>query len=646
MKIKTRLRINTFISLGVVILIVLSLVWSFLEVSRATRNVDLIEEMRKVAFERILLRDEYLLHGEERAGIQWHAKSETLRGLLESASRLFSRSEEKALVKETQRDFDATFTLFSELIEDHKRENLAAKKVLAFTEKELRLAGQTFLRAYALNDDIGRLHESAQKTATSAREREIFIIVVFVAGGVIAITINSAFINRTLAKRITMLHKGVEIIGAGDLDYHIVAGGDDELSALALASNEMAAKLKQSHTSVENLKKEIAERKLAEEAVRESEARFQMMVSSVKDYAIIMLDAGGQVASWNAGAERIKGYQEDEIVGQHFSRFYPQEDVDSGKPERELAVAAAEGRIEDEGGRVRKDGSRFMANVVITALRDDAGQLRGFAKVVRDITERKKAEEALNRYTAELKRSNEELQQFAYIASHDLQEPLRMIASYLQLIEMRYKGRLDKDADEFIAFAVEGANRLQNMIVGLLAYSRVGTKGTPFAEANCSEVLEKAVSNLKITIEESGAIITSDRLPVINADESQLIQVFQNLISNAIKFKGSEVPRIHISAEKKDMEWLFSVKDNGTGIPPQYKDRIFKIFQRLHGREYPGVGIGLSLCRRIVERHGGVIWFDSEAGEGTTFYFTIPINPARELSLNGIKEAANESKAD
>jgi len=239
--------------------------------------------------------------------------------------------------------------------------------------------------------------------------------------------------------------------------------------------------------------------------------------------------------------------------------------------------------------------------------------------------ESEKAAEKIQRYTAELKRSNEELQQFAYIASHDLQEPLRMIASYLQLIERRYKGKLDKDADEFIAFAVDGASRLQEMIIGLLAYSRVGTKGKPLEEVNFSEVLGNAILNLKVAIEESGALITADQLPVINADATQLVQVFQNLISNAIKFKGSEIPLIHISAEKKDMEWIFSVKDNGIGIAAEYKDRIFKIFQRLQGREYPGVGIGLSLCRRIVERHGGHIWFESEVGKGTIFYFTIPM---------------------
>jgi light-regulated signal transduction histidine kinase (bacteriophytochrome) len=200
-----------------------------------------------------------------------------------------------------------------------------------------------------------------------------------------------------------------------------------------------------------------------------------------------------------------------------------------------------------------------------------------------------------------------------------------MIASYLQLIERRYKGKLDKDADEFITFAVDGANRLQEMIIGLLAYSRVQTKGKPLEEVNSAEVLGYAVANLKLVIEESGALVTADTLPVIRADAGQLLQVFQNLIANAIKFRGKSAPLIHVSAEQTRAEWVFSIKDNGVGIEPEYKEKVFDMFRRLHGREYSGVGIGLSLCRRIIERHKGRIWLESEAGQGTTFNFTVPI---------------------
>ncbi|MCP2606550.1 ATP-binding protein [Candidatus Aminicenantes bacterium AC-708-I09] len=249
-----------------------------------------------------------------------------------------------------------------------------------------------------------------------------------------------------------------------------------------------------------------------------------------------------------------------------------------------------------------------------------------FEQAQREILERKKAEEKLKKTAEALERSNKELQHFAYIASHDLQEPLRMVASFVQLLAKRYKGKLGPDADEFIKYAVEGANRMQKMINDLLLYSRVETRGKPFIPTDCEKVLEKVIANLKVSIEERGAIVTHDELPIVMADESQLIQLFQNLISNAIKFCDKKTPRIHISVNKKNDEWVFSVKDNGIGIDPEYKDRIFQIFQRLHLRdEYPGTGIGLAICKKIVERHGGRIWVESKVGEGSTFYFTIPI---------------------
>jgi light-regulated signal transduction histidine kinase (bacteriophytochrome) len=235
-----------------------------------------------------------------------------------------------------------------------------------------------------------------------------------------------------------------------------------------------------------------------------------------------------------------------------------------------------------------------------------------------DITERKEAEK-------ELRRSNEELERFAYVASHDLQEPLRMVGSYVQLLAKRYRGRLDADADEFIGYALDGALRMQHLIEDLLAFSRVTTTGSEFVRTDTNAVLEQSLADARLVIEEAGAEVSADRLPVVPGDPGQLGHLFLNLISNAVKFRGAEPPRIHISAVRRNDEWLFTVRDNGIGIAAQYFDRIFVIFQRLHGRnEFPGTGIGLAIAKKIVERHSGRIWVESEPGSGSTFFFTLP----------------------
>jgi len=239
--------------------------------------------------------------------------------------------------------------------------------------------------------------------------------------------------------------------------------------------------------------------------------------------------------------------------------------------------------------------------------------------------ERLRAEEAIKRYTIELERSNKELQQFAYVASHDLQEPLRMVSSFLTLLERRYSPQLDNDASDFIHYAVDGAVRMQALIYDLLEYSRVGTRGKAFDNIDLNEVMNRAQHNLKIAIKENNAEITCDQLPVVYGDDTQLTQVFQNLIGNAIKFHGENSPKIFVSSLRKNGNYEITVKDNGIGIDPQYKDRIFLIFQRLHSREeYPGTGMGLAICKRIIERHSGEIWVESQAGEGSSFHFSIP----------------------
>ena len=243
-----------------------------------------------------------------------------------------------------------------------------------------------------------------------------------------------------------------------------------------------------------------------------------------------------------------------------------------------------------------------------------------------DTTERVQAEQALQRTAEDLRRSNSELEQFAYVASHDLQEPLRMVSSYVQLLARRYQGKLDEDADEFIGYAVDGAKRMQNLINDLLAYSRVGTRGSPFVSVSLEHLLQEALENLQVVMEENQAEITHDSLPIVLGDPVQLGMVFQNLLGNAIKFRGAQAPNVHVGVRQEGNEWIFSVRDNGIGIDQKFSERIFIIFQRLNSPgTYPGTGIGLAICKRIIQRHGGRIWVESQAGQGSTFYFTLLI---------------------
>jgi PAS domain S-box-containing protein len=268
-------------------------------------------------------------------------------------------------------------------------------------------------------------------------------------------------------------------------------------------------------------------------------------------------------------------------------------------------------------------GRRFM---ILNALRieRETGQPM-ILLALEDISERKTIERALQLHMKELERSNADLEQFAYVASHDLQEPLRMIASFTQLLAKRYKGKLDSDADEFIAYIVDGSTRMHRLINDLLAYARLSSRAAEFVPTDCEAVFADAVSNLGSAREENGATVTHDPLPTVMADKDQLSRLFQNLLSNAIKFRAADPPVVHVSARRSGNEWLFSVRDNGIGIDPEQFERVFLVFQRLHGKsEYSGTGVGLAICRKIVERHGGKIWIESHAGKGSTFYFTLP----------------------
>ncbi len=341
--------------------------------------------------------------------------------------------------------------------------------------------------------------------------------------------------------------------------------------------------------------------------------------------AILGVWSDGYIALVNQRTEEMFGYPRLELLGQELQMLLPERFRAEYTAHRDNFFYAPRVRDLGEGmaliGR-RKDGTEFPIEVGLSHVNTPDGAL-AFG-MVNDISERRRAASELEHLNDELRRSNVEIEQFAHVASHDLQEPLRMVTSYLQLIERRYADRLDENGKEFIGFAVDGAKRMKALIKDLLELSRAGTYTTKFREVDARSVFENAVDNLKTAIEESGARITADPLPTIVGDPVLLTQVFQNLIANAIKFQKDGAPRAHISAEQQGAVWIFSIRDNGIGIESQHQDRIFRIFERLHPtEEYSGSGIGLAITRKIVERHGGKIWVESQPGTGSTFHFSI-----------------------
>jgi PAS domain S-box-containing protein len=414
---------------------------------------------------------------------------------------------------------------------------------------------------------------------------------------------------------------------------------------------------------------EAEEKTRAQEALQKQagELREQAQLLDLARDAIMVRHLDGRITFWNQGAAERYGWSKQEAIGrithQLLQTEFPQplEEIDA----RLLREGFWDGELEHS----RRDGKRIVVASRWVLKRSDDSQSRAVMEINNDITERKRAEKSLLKaheeleqrvvertrdlktsnqlleleiaersraesilaqQSAELARSNSDLEQFAYIASHDLQEPLRMVGSYVQLLERNYKNLLDAKGAEYIAYAVDGAKRMQLLINDLLAYSRVGTQRNEFVLTDCAGVVGLTIKNLQKAIRESGANITCDPLPTVLADKMQLLQLFQNLLGNAIKFRAEQPPKIHITAKDTDSFWQFAVKDNGIGIEPRHFERIFLIFQRLHSRrQYPGTGMGLAICKKIVDRHGGTIWPVSEPGMGTTFFFTLPRHTRR-----------------
>ena len=384
----------------------------------------------------------------------------------------------------------------------------------------------------------------------------------------------------------------------------------------------------------------LTDRKIWEDSLRDSEERYHQMIAEVQDYAIILLDINGIIQNWNAGAERIKGYKSEEVIGKKFELFYTPEDLNSKMPDRLLNYAKEHGKAVQEGWRVRKDGTRFWGTIVITALHNKENEVIGFSKVTRDLTQQKIAEEKLAAYLTELEIQNRDLEQFAYVASHDLQEPLRKIQTFAELIQENYDDR--EFVNKYFEKLEFSAQRMSELIKSLLNYSRLSKshdEKNDMKMVDLNKVLNDVKQDFELLTTERNAVIISDTLPVIFCNQIQIGQLFSNLISNSLKFVEVD-PVIRISSsvvmgseisesfknppEAKYYKIVF--EDNGIGFEEKYSELIFSLFQRLHGRnEYSGTGIGLALCKRIVENHNGFIYASSEAGKGAKFFVYLPV---------------------
>ena len=537
---------------------------------------------------------------------------------LEELSRIMSAKSDESRSKDTY--LVNQFNFF--VTEPRFGKNYALKKAVRTEGVDAGLAGKDgvgFYRDYRGEPVIGTykwLPQYRMCILTEVDQSEAYAPIVRFEWTVAGVAVLTALVvallaiafSRTLTRPIQKLAEGAEEIGKGNLDHVVGTPAPDEIGELSRAFDRMTQDLKKTTVTRD---------------VLQQEKDFSDTVINSLPGIFYLFDPTGRFIRWNRNFEKVTEYSSEMIQKMSPLDLFSGEDKNRVAEKIQSAFTIGEDFVEaDLLSRSGKQTPYYF-----TGLNAWIGGKSLLVGTGLDITNLRLAEARLNRALEELQRSNRELEQFAYVASHDLQEPLRMVSSYTQLLERRYADKLDQDARDFIHYAVDGANRMQQLIQDLLSFSRVTTKGLPQTRIQAGDALKEALANLQAAITETGAQVTHDDLPEVVADRSQLVQLFQNLIANSVKFRKSDTPpRIHVSTEQQDAGWTFSIRDNGIGIDPRYFDRIFTIFQRLHTKQaYPGTGIGLALCKRIVERHGGRIRVDSEPEKGTVFRFTLPL---------------------
>jgi PAS domain S-box-containing protein len=625
MKISTRLALAALLAAGAAAIIGAMLLLANQRVKTELANNEMAGDILNAVTALQHLTMEYVTEHEARPQAQWRLRDASLSKLLSSATGFGGPGEQATLddLRHSQQNIER---LFDELVADRQQGQAHDNSDAVTQEMEARLTGQIMNRAQDMISTALALSDISRRGVLGARQRMNLAVAVF--GTVVMLILAATWILmlRSVIRPLARLRTGTVVVGSGNLDHRFAITSRDEIGDLSRAFDEMVVALKASTVSRDELERANAVLQTEIDERRRAEERFRLVVEAAP-CAMVMVDRKGSIVLANSQTEKVFGYTHDELVGLSIEGLVP-ERFRLGHPGYRATFFGDPTSRQMGAGRhlygLRRDGAEVPVEIGLNPVETSEGIF--VLAAIADITERKRAENELRERTEELGRSNRDLEQFAYIASHDLQEPLRAIAGPLQLLQRRYRGQLDARADEYIGHAVGGAGRMQALIEDLLAFSRVATSGEPYHMTECSEALGNALRNLSAAIQESGAQVTHDELPTVRAISGQISVLFQNLLGNAIKFRHKDRPvRIHVGAEVQSDVWVFHVRDNGIGIAPQYFERIFLIFQRLHTRrDYPGTGIGLALCKRIVEHHGGRMWVESETGAGTTFSFSLP----------------------
>lgn len=608
MKIVTKLRIAVLVPVVIAVVAGFALGLQYYFFQRAAGNVaDLRAVISRINnFNNLIY--SYMLYREERPRHQFMAEHENLTGLL--ARIRFGDPAQQRLLVILQNDLDAMKDLFDKMVAKHERLMKDGEDTAAL-EAGKRLGGQLLATSSQTLKDGLALVTSENDRISSRQRMTNFFFFVLIVGVTIILTYLLAGTMKAISVSLTKIAKGVEIIAAGNREHRIGLTEPDELGELARSFDKMTAELQK-----------------REEQLRDSKETLQLAIEATNLGTFDYYPRTGKLL-WADLVKRHFGLPPEAHVDYEvfLSGLHPE---DRGRVHRIVQDVLRPGsdgiyRTEYRTVGIVDQKERWISAQGSVHFNDEHQPERLIGTTL-DITERKRNEQEREQLIAALEHSNRELQRFAYISSHDLQEPLRTVASFVELFAHRYRGKIDEEADRYIASIVEGASRMSMLISDLLEYSRVITGEKPFATVHMYEVVDKVVTLLAAAIKEGLAVITYDNLPAVAGDESQLVQLMQNLIGNAIKFSRPNArPRVRISAVQEEDHWRFGVHDNGIGIEPQFHERVFVIFQRLHTREeFPGTGIGLALCRKIVERHGGRIWVESRPGEGSSFYFSLP----------------------